>query len=139
MRSIAASGDWYELVDFSAHRMRSLQRLVDRLATDGAHIVCGQHSCPELSAPVPIVDAHVPAFTHGTPPHVESSSAWFLRSYDAVPLPWPTGLKEEGLFSKGPVITRYPSPMFFDAPPGYLFRVPPAGFEPATMPIRKEK
>ena len=32
--------------------MWCLQCLVDWLATDGTHVVCGQHSCPELSAPL---------------------------------------------------------------------------------------
>ena len=61
---VSASGDWYELVDFSAHRMRSLQRLVDRLATDGAHVIGGQHPCPELSAPLAVADALVAPLAH---------------------------------------------------------------------------
>ena len=39
--------------------MWCLQCLVDWLAADGAHVVCGQHSCPELSAPPAVADALV--------------------------------------------------------------------------------
>ena len=124
--------------------MWCLQCLVDRLAADGAHVVCGKHSCPELSAPPAVADALVAPLAH------VASHVYGTRG--AVDLP--TIISAVGLLEcryrgsriwtlpclvGAPHHLRMPLPDCQYPYPGFVSWVPSAGFEPASTRGHKEE
>lgn len=124
--------------------MWCLQCLVDWLAADGAHVVCGQHSCPELSAPPAVADAlvaplaHVASHVYGAQGVMDLSTTIFAvgllecryRGSRIRPLPCLVG---------APHHLRMPLPDCQYPYPGFVSWVPSAGFEPASTRGHKEE